>query len=175
MAINELMLQEIAKGSKEALAQLYVQTNQAVYGFALSILKNKHDAEDVMQETYLKVYYGVNSYVSQGKPMAWILTITRNCALMKLRQHKKEQTCSSQASEAWGINHSYQTQEDGLILDAAMRVLSDEERQIIVLHAVAGFKHKEIALLLQLPLSTVLSKYQRGLKKLQKCLREESR
>ena len=47
-----------------------------------------------------------------------------------------------------------------------MRNLSEEERQIVMLHAVAGFKHREIAATLDLPLATVLSKYNRALKKL---------
>ena len=48
--------------------------------------------------------------------------------------------------------------------------LSDEERQIVVLHAVAGFRHREIGALLELPLSTVLSKYHRAIKKLKEHL-----
>ena len=56
--------------------------------------------------------------------------------------------------------------EDRIVLRAALQVLSAEECQIILLHAVTGWKHREIAGLLQLPLSTVLSKYRRGLQKL---------
>ena len=52
------------------------------------------------------------------------------------------------------------------MLRSAMQVLSDEECQIVILHAVTGWKHREIAVQLQLPLSTVLSKYRRGLRKL---------
>lgn len=51
-----------------------------------------------------------------------------------------------------------------------MKQLTDQERQIVMLHAVAGFKHREIAELLELPLSTVLSKYRRALKKLRHSL-----
>ena len=47
-----------------------------------------------------------------------------------------------------------------------MRVLGDEERQVVMLHAVAGFKHREIAQMLDMALPTVLSKYNRALKKL---------
>jgi RNA polymerase sigma-70 factor (ECF subfamily) len=48
-----------------------------------------------------------------------------------------------------------------------LKLLSDEERQIITLHAVSGLKHRQIAELLDIPLSTVLSKYNRAIKKLQ--------
>ena len=58
------------------------------------------------------------------------------------------------------------TVEDRQVLDAALTALADDERQIVLLHAVTGWKHREIAGLLELPLSTVLSKYRRALLKL---------
>ena len=60
------------------------------------------------------------------------------------------------------------SQEDRLMLRMVLQVLSEEELQIVMLHAVAGCKHREIAQLLELPLPTVLSKYHRALKKLRK-------
>ena len=56
--------------------------------------------------------------------------------------------------------------DDRLLLEHCMTRLSDEERQIVVLHAVAGFKHREIADIMDIPLPTVLSKYHRALRKL---------
>ena len=56
-----------------------------------------------------------------------------------------------------------------------MTVLSEEERQIVLLHAVSGMKHRELSELLELPLSTVLSKYARALAKLKKALTSHSK
>ena len=64
--------------------------------------------------------------------------------------------------------------EDRALLQQALSRLSGEERQIILLHAVSGLKHRETAALLELPLSTVLSKYHRGLKKLKALMKGES-
>ena len=55
---------------------------------------------------------------------------------------------------------------DRLVLESALRILGEEERQILLLHCVAGMKHREIAQDLGMPLSTVLSRYNRSLKKL---------
>ena len=63
--------------------------------------------------------------------------------------------------------------EDRVVLEAALRLLTGEERRIVMLHAVAGLKHRETAELLELPLSTVLSKYRRALKKLKWGLEEK--
>ena len=62
------------------------------------------------------------------------------------------------------------TMEDRSILVTCMEQLSDEERQIVMLHAAVGFKHREIARIMELPLSTVLSKYARALKRLKQYL-----
>ena len=62
---------------------------------------------------------------------------------------------------------------DKLVLQAALQILNEEERQIVLLRTAAGLKHREIAADLELPLATVLSKYNRAMKKLQKYLREE--
>ncbi len=152
-------------GDEDALRELYTQTRAAVFGFALSILKNRHDAEDVTQDTYLQVCAAASGYRKMGKPMAWILTITKNLSLMKMRQARREAPF-----EPLDVGESPPEPEEGIVLRAAMRVLSDEERQIVILHALSGLKHREIAGLLGLPLSTVLSKYQRALGKLRKQL-----
>ena len=64
------------------------------------------------------------------------------------------------------------TPEDRLTLESLLTVLSDQERQIVVLHALTGLKHRETAALLELPLPTVLSKYSRALNKLRAALKE---
>ena len=65
--------------------------------------------------------------------------------------------------------------EDRMMLAALLRLLTEEERQIVVLHAVSGMKHREIAALLKMNLSTVLSKYNRALKKLREAAKGETR
>ncbi len=172
-APDEGLIAQIAAGSTEALASLYRQTNSSVYGFALSIVKNSADAEDIMQETYLRICSCAGGYSPQGKPMAWILTIVKNLALMKLRSQKPVSPL-----EDWdppdGRDH-FRASEDRIVLAAALRYLSDDERQILILHAVSGLKQREIASLLELKLTTVLSKYRRALKKLKSHLMEGER
>ena len=69
------------------------------------------------------------------------------------------------------VSNDY-TFEDRMMLEAVLSALSDEERQIVTLHALTGLRHREIAALLGLPLPTVLSKYSRALKKLQLAWKE---
>lgn len=165
---EESLLIRAGAGDKEAFEELYKLTSHAVFGFALSILKNRHDAEDVMQDTFLKIRMAAHLYEPRKKPMAWILTITRNYCLMKLRSQKASSYLNYEDLEN-NIDYSFAADtESRLVLEAAFRILSEQERQIIMLHALSGLKHREIAAILKLPLSTVLSKYKRALEKLKK-------
>ncbi len=166
-------LSRIAAGDPEGLRALYEETRGSVYGFALSILKSVQDAEDVLQETYIRIHGAAGRYQPQGRPLAWILTITRNLAMMKLRERGRRADPEEFQWEQFSLPDNAQGVEDRLTLLALLQNLSDEERQIVVLHAVSGFKHREIAALLQRPLPTVLSKYHRAMKKLRTMLEVE--
>ncbi len=166
----EALIGGIAAGSRENLAELYRRTRAAVYGLALSYLKNGAEAEDVAQDTFVKVWAAAPSYRPQGKPMAWLLTIARNLALGRLRTAARIQDLSEAQWSAFSIESDTLTADDRTVLAAALGRLSDEERHIVVLHAVCGLKHREIAQFLGLALPTVLSKYHRSLKKLKTIL-----
>lgn len=169
-AVDESLLPRIAAGDREAFAAFYRQTDRAVYGFALSILKNRQDAEDIMQDTYLRILNAAASYQSHGKPLAWVLTIARNLALMRLRtaDRTRPEDPENVESALSPAGDGTESALDRLVLRGALSHLADQERQIVILHAVTGMKHREIAQLLQLPLPTVLSKYTRALAKLKK-------
>ena len=162
----------IAGGDKDALADLYSRTRPAVYGFALSIVKNAHDAEDILHDACLQVWNAAGGYRRQGKPMAWVLTITRNLAISRLREHGRTEPLVQEDWQDRLADNPAVTHEDRMMLEAVLSALSDEERQIVTLHALTGLRHREIAALLGLPLPTVLSKYSRALKKLQLAWKE---
>ena len=168
----EEILAAIAHGDKEALQHLYQSTRTAVYGFALSILKNRHDAEDILQEVYIRIFHSSDSYRPEGKPMAWIFAITRNLALMRLREGRRYGELPEEARAQIPAKDSGLSTEDRMALDAAMQGLTDEERQIVMLHAMTGMKHREIAEVMELALPTVLSKYHRAIKKMRHMLTE---
>lgn len=164
--ILEAYLRNVANGSKDALAGLYEQTHAAIYGFILSILKNEQDAEDILQDTYLRIWKTAGSYTPRGKPLAWMFTVARNLALMRLREQSRTVPVAPEDWQSLFADQPEVSQEDRLLLSALLGSLSDEERQIIMLHAMTGLKHRQIAELLHLRLPTVLSKYNRALKKL---------
>ena len=174
--VEDSLLQQVAEGNQEAFQQLYQHTDRAVYGFILSVVKNPQDAEEIMQETYMKVWTSAPSYQAQGKPLAWIFTIARNLCYMKFREQKHQADIGFddlEGTEQGEICPQIEQAADKLVLKAALEQLKEEERQIVLLKNSSGLKHREIAQVMKMPLATVLSKYNRAMKKLEQYLREE--
>ena len=166
----ESLLVGVANGSQDAFSALYEQTKGRIYAFALSYLHSCHDAEDAMQDTFLKIRTAAHLYEAKGKLMAWMMTIAKNICLMQLRRQQRLVPLEPEAEAVLPELRATMDSDDRLILEAAFRVLSPEERSVILQHAAAGLKHREIAAQLGLPISTVLSRYNRGIKKLQQAL-----
>ena len=173
---DEELLRRVAEGDKEAFHQLYQNTDRTLYSYILSILKNPQDAEEVMQETYMKIWTSASSYQSQGKPLAWFFTIARNLCYMRFRDAKHDAAVSFDeltGEESGELYLPLENLADAMVLRAALTVRKEDERQLVLLHASAGLKLREIAASLGIPLPTVLSRYNRAIKKLKQHLREE--
>ena len=101
-----------------------------------------------MQELYLKVWTSAGSYQSQGKPLAWMFTIARNLCYMRFRDQKHEADIGlSDLSEMETGEFCPQIEDaaDKMVLHAALKILNEEERQIVLLQTSAALKHREIA------------------------------
>lgn len=170
-ALDRLLL-AAGQGDRAAFAGLYEAARGAVYAAALGMLRDPHAAQDLCQDAFVRIWESAPRYRSEGSPMAWMLTITRNLARMALRGAGRQQTLTE---EEWAaLPGGGEPGEDALVLREALQSLDEEERQVILLHAVSGLKHREIAALMERPLSTILSKYQRGLKKLKNRLKGDA-
>ena len=167
----ELLLAAVAGGDQDALGALYERTRGAVYAMALGILGDADAAQDVTQDAYVRIWEAAPDYRAQGAPMAWLLTITRNLARMHLRAQARLTQLDEPQWQALGETAADLGPFHRLLLQDALATLGEQERQIVLLHASSGLKHREIAQLLELPLPTVLSKYHRAVKKLKALLK----
>lgn len=132
-------------GEQSALEQLYHCTKDAIYGYAISILKNMHDAEDVLHDCFLSICQSAHGYVSDGKPMAWIFTITRNLCLGKLRSRSRFSDTPEEDWERYLESDELISVEDKVVIEHCLNDLADDEREILLLHILSGMKHREIA------------------------------
>ena len=162
----------LQQGDENAFEDIYNDTKRGLFAFILSICRNYHTAEDMMQTAYIRLRTTISSYRAGENAYAWLYTIAKNATLNEMARQKREK--STDAFEEDGALGSYTLDEDDSPVTTAMnKVLSDGERQIVTLHVVSGFKHREIAQMLDKPLGTVLWAYNNALAKLKKELEKE--
>ena len=158
------LLCKISNGDNGAFEELYILTKKGVFSFLYSYFQNYYDAEDAMQSVYLKIKRGIHTYSQGTNGTAWILQIAKNHALTELNRYKV--TAELMETQEASYDFEYNT-----ITDVMKKVLSKDEQQIIILHVLWGYKHREIGEVLGIPTGTVTSKYKRSIEKLKKELR----
>ena len=163
----EALIEQISNGNLSALGELYELIGTDIFAYALSKTANKEDAEDITHDTFVQLWKNATQYKPMGKPLAWIFTIEIN--LIRRVFNKNQRIL--QLDESIEVETDDEAFVEGIINNEFLRqilaTLKEDEREIISLHIVSGLKHREIAKLLGKPLSTVLSKYNRAIKKLQ--------
>lgn len=170
--IEDSLFEKIALGDEEAFRQLYYSSYKQIFAFLLSLCGNYYDAEDLMQEVYIKIRRASGTYEARGKAFSWMFKIAKNEYLGKCRKEKAYANMESMEILETQIGQTnLGTVEDRMMLQTAFHKLSKEERNIITLHLISGLKHREIAEILEKPLSTVLSRYNRALKKMKEELK----
>ena len=172
MSLDQAMTR-LAAGEKAAFDEIYRATRRTVYYIALSYVRERMLAEDVMQTTYLKVLGNASRYKKGTNASAWIARIARNEAIDLLRRRARELSVDERENP---LPFGTQNVDDyGLLIDLARRILKQEEFSVLMLAATEGYKRREIAQMLSMPLPTVSWHYARAVKKLQHALQEEKR
>lgn len=166
--------EELAAFEEAALVHL-----DELYATALRYTKNEKDAEDLVQETFLKAYTNFHRYEKGTNCRAWLFTILTNTFINRFRRKKKEREILN-ADDLRPIEQNffdreraefYQNPEKGAIfktfstdLRQALASLPDEFRMVVVLADLNDFSYKEIAHILDVPVGTVMSRLFRGRK-----------
>lgn len=176
--IDEGLFEKIANGDDATFTELYYASYRQIYGFLLALTKNKEDAEDLLQNTYIRIRNGSHLYRKQGTPMTWMCAVAKNQFLDFVRKKSKGVSVDfdeveKYVSEGLGTGvKQHKDVENEMVLEKAFEILNKQERTIVVLHMIDGLKHREISKITGIPLSTVLSKYNRSLKKLREFIKE---
>lgn len=158
----------IAEGNINAFEQLYKNTYKKVFVFILSMTKCRHTAEDLMHDTYMRVFEKAKSYQIGTNVSTWIMTIARNITYDYFRKTKNIIPIGESFTEnsaAISNDDSISTIEN-IDLENALKKLSMINAQIVVLYAVCGYKHREIAEILSLPEGTVRRRYKEAIRQL---------
>ena len=149
MANDKALISRAQSGDEQAFADLMRANYAFVYAIVIGIMDNPHDAEEVVQDTFLNVYRGLAQYEEQTKFRSWLATIARNRALNWLREQKMDTVSINEVEE-----HTLQipnTLDDQLIRDEqrelirrAMETLSQKDREIAHSYYLDGASYDEL-------------------------------
>jgi RNA polymerase sigma-70 factor, ECF subfamily len=174
---------------KARFAEQAMQHMDSLYAGALRMTRNTADAEDLVQETYLKAYRGFGGFEEGTNLKAWLFRILTNTFINRYRQQKRrpDETDLDDVEDFYlyrrlgGIDEARisKSAEDQLLelftddeVKDALESLPETFRMAVLLADVEGFAYKEIAEILEIPIGTVMSRLHRGRKALQKKLYE---
>src|SRR3989440_8951450 len=156
--------------------ELMLRHLDAAHNLARWLLRNEQDAEDVVQESYLRAFRSFASFHG-GNGRAWLLTIVRNTSYTLLKKNHAVDLTTSFDDEIHGSGHEsvspatiLEHAEDAELVKEAMDELPAEFREILALRHQEGLSYKEIADIAQIPLGTVMSRLARARDKLKECL-----
>lgn len=158
----------LADGDTSALDELYSTIKGDLYAYALSKSISKLDAEDIMQDTFMLIFKNARLYTPSGRPMAWIITIESNLINRHFQLKKRTINLDSDVLDSKASVDTLGLVIENRMVRELLDTLEEDERKIIVLHIVSNMKFREIAKVLNQPLSTVLSRYNRAIKKLKR-------
>ena len=166
-------------------AQQAMQYAPQLYSAAVRMTRSKADAEDLVQETYLRAYRGYSNFTEGTNLRAWLFRILTNTFIntYRAKQRRVQETELDDVEDLYlykrisGIDVASRSAEDTLFelftddeVKAALEALPESFRMPVLLADVEDFSYKEIAEMLDIPIGTVMSRLHRGRKAMQKAL-----
>jgi RNA polymerase sigma-70 factor (ECF subfamily) len=177
---------------REEFEEVALPHLDALFNLALSLTRNRKDAEDLVQEAYLRAYRFFDSYRPGTQIKAWLFRILRNTFINRYRAAKVrprevdfdkiDGAYESAVSESYSTGSRGPDPEQALMLGVpdesvqeAMAGLPEEYRSVVLMALVEDMSYKEIAAALSIPIGTVMSRLHRGRRHLQKTLVDYAR
>ena len=169
---DEQLVRKSQEDDERAFGELVSRYESKVYSLALKMLRNPEDAEDVLQDTFLRAYRGIKSFKGNSTFSTWIYRITANSALMRLRKRQLPTVSIDDADEreapiniadwAPGPVEQMLNQETQAAMTEAIDALPPEFRQVFVLRDIEELSNAEVAEILDLSVAAVKSRMHRA-------------
>jgi RNA polymerase sigma-70 factor (ECF subfamily) len=173
---ESVLVAQARQGDTQAFGELVRRYEGKIFRLANHITQNREDAEDVLQETFLKAYEHLDQFKGDSKFYTWIVRIAVNQALMKLRRRKTDKSVSLDEQidtgedtvvreiAAWGEDpeEQFTREELGEILDGAIQSLEPPYRSVFVLRDIEDLSTEETAEALNLSIPAVKSRLLRA-------------
>jgi RNA polymerase sigma-70 factor (ECF subfamily) len=170
------LLAAVAKGDQAAFERLYQATRAKLYGMALRILRRTDLADEVIRETYLKVWNSAAQFdPAIASPITWMMAITRNLAIDLVRKKPEisldeEPDVMQVSAESPDPLAGRSVTEELQRLLACMGALDEERRRLVLLAYYSGFSRDQLAAKFAIPVNTVKTRLRRALIEIRECL-----
>ncbi len=166
------LIEKLKNKDNEAFEIIYYQTHKMVFSIIYSIVKDDLDAEDLMQDTYIKMIENINSFKAGRNFKTWLGTIARNLAIDHYRCSQRVLNIDLQEEEQVYLestNENLDLKAEALEL---LETLSSDEQLIVLLRVVDELTFREISEITNRPLGTVIWSYNQSINKLSKLYKE---
>ena len=181
---DEFLIKDFQKGNIKSYNQLVYRYKDRLFNYIYQFVRDIDLAEDLLQDTFLKLYTHKNSYKEVAKFSTWIYTIAGNFAKTELRKFKRRKTYShsdlSFDDREFIIEDKSKTASEILHQDQLSKELNEclyklplKFKTIIILRDIQELSYDEISTIVDLPLGTVKSRINRGRVKLHDCLQQK--
>jgi RNA polymerase sigma-70 factor (ECF subfamily) len=176
-ATDELnvLMSRVSLRDRAAYSRLYVLTSPKLFGLLFRMLKNRQEAEDALQEVFIKIWQRADRFLpEEGRPQTWLAAIARNHAIDVIRARKPEASVIDEAfdlasdapnPESQAINKS-----EGGRIERCMQGLESDRADAVKRAYVEGLSYQELADLYKVPVNTMRTWLRRSLLKLRECL-----
>ncbi|MFN8058649.1 MAG: sigma-70 family RNA polymerase sigma factor [Vicinamibacterales bacterium] len=170
--LDQTLLSRIASGDSEAVGDLYDRHASALLGLVYRIVGDRAEAEDILQDVFVRVWERAGSYdPSKGAPVTWLARVARNRAIDRLRSRASRpefsecgcaDSVASDASEARPFASAVMAEQQRAV-GAALAMLTPEQRHLIEHAYYLGYSQSELAAHFRLPLGTVKTRIRAGM------------
>lgn len=181
LATESVLVEKLLQRDEQAFHWLYKHYSAALYGVLLKIVREEEQAQDLLQEVFIKIWNSTSSYDTQkGRLFTWMLNIARNTGIDAVRAGKamsrpgSAQTLSTDEAGTFAVDREYAVAPDNpdyIGLREVVQQLRPDRKQLIDLVYFGGYTHEEAADELGLPLGTVKTRIRSALQELKQLFR----
>ena len=179
---DETLMARIQERAPEALAALYDRYSGILKSLIMGVIHNDAEADDLLQEIFMEIWNQAAHYSAQkGKPLGWIVTLTRRRSIDRLRKkqayaraEERLQNETEQQPDAWVHNSTeddIEMSDTRRLIMGVLKNLPPAQREAIDLAFYHGMSQREIAAKTGIPLGTIKTRLELGLKKISEALR----
>lgn len=164
MKISSDIVRRLKERDEDAFHIVYDEYEKLIYYIAYSITKNRHDAEEIVQDTFLRMFNSINTYQENGKFKQWLMQIARNLSYNKVTRDKERDNVYDEEA----LRTAKASPSTAHLILTIQGILDEDSANIVILRVIYNFSFKEIAEETGFTIGKVQSMYYVSMKTLKK-------